>query len=602
MSLWKSIKEQLFDPEPTPSAAPPTPELPPHPFDVMLWAEHPAHMMLEIKGTFPGDGMRVMHLGETDAHWMVTAPQGHALVLAPPRSHAGKTSSFIIPLVLSTFGRVVVTSTKPDIVRATALARAQYGRVWCYAPDGQTPIPPGVRELRWSPLTGAEDWAVALRTANDMTKSLSTKTMTGGDHWKDRARDTLAPVLHWAAVRGHSMRQARDAVFELNTPNDDPVHPNRKVALGQLIIRDLQKERRADNAAASVLTSVMSTGERELASILSEASRALQVYQLPGAIASTEDPNFDPRAFVAGHWGRSTVYIMSSNESQELTAPLVIAFLNQIRQEQYRQQRQHAQDQMSRRATERDPSDLDAWIAFLADETAERVRETSTTVFVLDEMYGIAPIPDLPNMLSEGGSQGVIVAAAVQDLALIKDRWKIAGESFLTLFQDVLVYPGIRHKETLEMVSSLIGDYDREVQSTSTAHGHGIQGPTYTDSTTFQRQRRIPPDEVSRGPVPGNPDVLIHLSPQGPGQLYATPFWRAAPWPHVLTDCIELALGAPESMWAQYLRMMARPDTEPPLTDLPIPDLTTWAEAERDQDPWAQRYLAAKHRWEVRAA
>jgi type IV secretion system protein VirD4 len=63
------------------------------------------------------------------------------------------------------------------------------------------------------------------------------------------------------------------------------------------------------------------------------------------------------------------------------------------------------------------------------------------------------------------------VAAAIQDLALIKDRWKEAGESFLTLFQDVLVFPGIRHKDTLEAVSSLIGDYDRQVPSTSTASG-----------------------------------------------------------------------------------------------------------------------------------
>jgi type IV secretion system protein VirD4 len=85
-------------------------------------------------------------------------------------------------------------------------------------------------------------------------------------------------------------------------------------------------------------------------------------------------------------------------------------------------------------------------------------REFPTTVFALDEMYGIAPIPDLPNMLSEGGSQGVLVAGAVQDLALIQDRWKKSGDSFLTLFQDVLVYPGIRHRETLEIVSSLIGD------------------------------------------------------------------------------------------------------------------------------------------------
>lgn len=33
----------------------------------------------------------------------------------------------MIPLIISTVGRVVATSTKPDIVRATAIARAQYG-------------------------------------------------------------------------------------------------------------------------------------------------------------------------------------------------------------------------------------------------------------------------------------------------------------------------------------------------------------------------------------------------------------------------------------------------------------------------------------------
>jgi type IV secretory pathway TraG/TraD family ATPase VirD4 len=101
--------------------------------------------------------MRSLHLGATPTHWMVTPPSRHALALAPPQSFAGKTSSFIIPVVLPTFGRVVVTTTKPDDIRATAVVRAQYGRVWCYAPDGDAPIPPGVTELRWSPLSGAGD-------------------------------------------------------------------------------------------------------------------------------------------------------------------------------------------------------------------------------------------------------------------------------------------------------------------------------------------------------------------------------------------------------------------------------------------------------------
>ncbi len=206
---------------------------------------------------------------------------------------------------------------------------------------------------------------------------------------------------------------------------------------------------------------------------------------------------------------------------------------------------------------------------------ANRTQSTSTTVFALDEMYGIAPIPDLPNMLSEGGSQGVIVAGAVQDLALIKDRWRQAGESFLTLFQDVLVFPGIRHGETLDVVSTLIGDYDRPVPQTTT--GGGPQGANWSETTNIQRQRRMPPDAVYAGPDPGNQDVLLHLSSQGTGQLFATPYWRASPWPQVITDCMELALGGGESMWAQYVRMMGGTPDEPPLTDLPIPDLTSWA-------------------------
>ena len=72
-------------------------------------------------------GQCVMHLGATDTHWMTTSPNGHALALAAPQSHADKTSSFMIPPILSTFDRVVATTTKPDMVRATALARGRAG-------------------------------------------------------------------------------------------------------------------------------------------------------------------------------------------------------------------------------------------------------------------------------------------------------------------------------------------------------------------------------------------------------------------------------------------------------------------------------------------
>jgi hypothetical protein len=159
---------------------------------------------------------------------------------------------------------------------------------------------------------------------------------------------------------------------------------------------------------------------------------------------------------------------------------------------------------------------------------------------------------------------------------LIKDRWKEAGESFLTLFQDVIVYPGIRHKDTLEAVSSLSREYDRDVPSSSIASGS--QGTTYTTSTNSQRQRILPPDQVYAGPVPQNQDMLIHLFSQGVGMLCATPYWRGpqwdgppGPWPQVLASCVVNALGSPESMWAQAARAMGRTNAVEPTPICPFP-------------------------------
>jgi type IV secretory pathway TraG/TraD family ATPase VirD4 len=553
-----------------------------HEVDIVLAHEHPAMAMWGLRYEMPGRGKRMLHLGWDDVQWMCTEPQGHALVLGPPRSKAGKTASVIIPTILSSYGQVVATSTKDDVLRATAFARAPSGRVWVYAPDGGTPLPPGVHQLRWSPIGQAGDWATAVRTARDMTKALVTERQTDGDHWKERAADTLAPVFHWACLKGAPMRVARDMIYQLCTPV-----PGGKILIGEQIVNDLRSDRRADPAAAAVLASVMAASDRERASILSTAVRALQVYQLPGAVASTDEPNFEPAAFVRGDYGHSTVYIISSNENQDLCAPLVVGLLNQIRQEQYKAHRRRTHAEMSGAAWN-DATNPDVANRLVDEET----RGIGGVTFVLDEIFGIAPIPDLANMLSEGGSQGVQVCAAVQDLALIKERWKTAGESFLTLFGDVLVFPGIRHGDTLEIVSKLIGEYDREVPGTSSQYG---PQSSYTESTSIKRERIMPPDVVSRGADPANPDLVVHLSPRGPSLLSATPYWRAAPWPQILTDLIEWSLEKPVSAWPQRL---GRSEPEPLRTALPIPDLTAWATAELHRDPWAARYLEAKQRWE----
>jgi ABC-type antimicrobial peptide transport system ATPase subunit len=88
------------------------------------------------------------------------------LVLGPPRS--GKTTSVVVPNVLIGPGAVVTTSTKTDVVAWTAERRAKRGRTWLFDPSGAIG-PQGLTPLRWSPVTGCQDWAVA----NDRAHALA---------------------------------------------------------------------------------------------------------------------------------------------------------------------------------------------------------------------------------------------------------------------------------------------------------------------------------------------------------------------------------------------------------------------------------------------
>ncbi len=81
-----------------------------------------------------------IYLGAGTHGWVCAGPQHAALVLGPPRS--GKTSAIVIPAVLAADGSVVSTSTKPDVLGATAAARGRMGRCWLFDPTGTVEPPP----------------------------------------------------------------------------------------------------------------------------------------------------------------------------------------------------------------------------------------------------------------------------------------------------------------------------------------------------------------------------------------------------------------------------------------------------------------------------
>ena len=76
-------------------------------------------------------------------------------------------------------------------------------------------------------------------------------------------------------------------------------------------------------------------------------------------------------------------------------------------------------------------------------------RQTEATdgpvmLWALDEVANIAPIHDLPALISQAGGQRLQVMVGLQDLSQARSRWGAdAAEGFMSLFQTKAVLSGI---------------------------------------------------------------------------------------------------------------------------------------------------------------
>jgi type IV secretory pathway TraG/TraD family ATPase VirD4 len=399
-------------------------------------------------------------------------PERAVLLLGPPRS--GKTSAVIIPAVLAHTGPVVSTSTKPDVARATQRARGQNGRAWVFDPTGTSPAG-GPLELRWSPVRSSTSWDGALLMARAMTSNIGAGT-TDRSHWSSRAQALLAPMLHAAAVHGRDMETVVDWVMrhELDEPGI------------------LLEDKRCSRLAFGNLLGLLHTEDRERSSIFSSAADALQAYGSEHALAAAKDPNFDTAVFVRS---MDTVYVHAPAEAQAAAAPIVCSLLAEIRRASYK--------------------------AHSAGELRGRV------LFALDEVANIAPLEELPQIASEGGGQGLLLLAALQDLSQARARWGAQADGFLTLFGTKLILPGIADPKTLETVSTTLGEYDRQVVSRTRTPAHTGWSP-WQNSTTVstQRTRVLSAGEVANIPA----GRALHLDGVRWELLTLTPAHATEPW------------------------------------------------------------------------
>jgi hypothetical protein len=309
----------------------------------------------------------------------------------------------------------------------------------------------------------------------------------------------LAPLLHAAALAGEPLPALLSWV-------------DRRQPSPALRVLD----EAGQHVAADLLAGIVATEGREQSGIWSTASGVLAGYRSDAALASTTENGVNAVEFCNS---RSTLYVCATGRHQGLVAPMVVGLLTEIRAAAYHE---HARAEGGHRRP---------------DGHAAR----APVVLALDEVANIAPIPDLPFMVSEGGGQGLLTLACLQDLSQARGRWGAAAEGFLSLFGTTVVLPGIGDVRTLQALSALAGEEEvptRSVSAPAPASGWtamvgrlagrgGLAPAVATVTVGTRRQPRLAVDGLGRG-RPGMALVIDDRNRMG--WVGLTPWFASEPW------------------------------------------------------------------------
>jgi type IV secretion system protein VirD4 len=434
-----------------------------------------------------------VYLGHDRQGWCFTAAEQSVMVLGPPRS--GKTTALIIPNVLAATGAVVSTSTKPDVMDATVGVRQSVGQCLVFDPSGSIDGRHRLPEVRWSPLQSCTTWLGSLTTAASLVATggaslVGSQRAVDHSHWTERAEALLAPLLHAAALEGGDMRTVLTWV-------------DRRLALPAQQALSGQPGRATD-LARNLLDGITATDERELSGIWSTASGALSGFRSHEALEATGNPTFDPGQFVRS---ADTLYIAAPAHRQALVAPMVVGLIEDIRRASY--------------------ADISG--------SAGGPRR-GQVLLALDELANIAPLPDLPAMVSEGGGQGITTLACFQDLTQARRRWPVHADGFPSLFGTTVVLPGIGDVRTLDALSQLAGDEEVPARTYGVGRSLGdhpvvdlVTGgrPHVSESVSTQWRRRLPVDVLAQG----SPGYAVAFDERNrPSWVPLAPSHLAEPW------------------------------------------------------------------------
>ncbi|MET8676078.1 TraM recognition domain-containing protein [Streptomyces sp. NPDC004647] len=343
-----------------------------------------------------------------------------ALIVAPPRE--GKTSQLIIPWILDFPGSVLATSSKTDVLYATAEFRKEYGPVMVLDPTGLSGWP---LQLQWSLVDGCEDFTTARKRAETLAGTTKSDEGTkNGGYFVMNAQMLMTCWLHAAALDGLS---AMDLLRWATSPSErQPVD-----ILARHGKQDLARALAAQHAAAPEERSASwRTAEQSFLALYDEKVSRIFGHS-PG-----DESNFSIHRWLTEG---GTVFLIGEEEEGSSLAPILAAFSRAIL------------DTAKSIAARMPNGRLDPPLALLGDEIAN-----------------VAPLPQIPSLMSVSGSQNIFMVAVLQSLAQAHERWGELGVRKMFAAATVkIILGGVSDEQELKAYSALAGEFEEDTESIS---------------------------------------------------------------------------------------------------------------------------------------
>ncbi|MGD1221639.1 type VI secretion protein [Streptomyces krungchingensis] len=302
-------------------------------------------------------------------------PATGPLVLAPADSrHFTATQA-----VRDAEGAVLVVTSNPRTWSETKDARAKLGPVLLYDPTHLCDTP---ARLHWSPSTGCEDKATAVARAAALLAPVR-PTAKMDQPMADVAETLLRSYLHAAAVEGKAFRhvhrwaqgtQVQDAVRVLRT--NPKAAPGSAGELEAALTSHPERRDIAQELTSRALASLFTVNIRESCTANRNDSLALDSFvNEGGTLYVVGEPIEDPKA-------------------KPGAMPLLTALASSV-------------VERGRRMAERSSSG----------------RLDPPVTLVLDDVAAVAPLPQLPELLTGGADRGLPTLALLRSREQLRARW-----------------------------------------------------------------------------------------------------------------------------------------------------------------------------------